>query len=106
MPRFNRFRPISIGSTFFTVIAVVAWGLVAAGVRNPVILDVAGTSAAIAAACWLASLLIRRDDDRHRRDDDRYRQVAGEYRRREAALIRTAGWLAERPTEPMTRLLP
>jgi hypothetical protein len=99
MPRFNRFRPISIGSTFFTVIAVVAWGLVAAGVRNPVILDVAGTSAAIAAACWLASLLIRRDDDR-------YRQVAGEYRRREAALIRTAGWLAERPTEPMTRLLP
>lgn len=107
-----QFRPILIASIGFTAIAAVMWALAigwgAAHVyMTAQLLDRSGAIAATAVAgIWWAVLvavlvLIRRDDERYRRLD-------GEYRRREAALIKTVGRLTgiPTPTRPLPRLRP
>jgi hypothetical protein len=57
----------------------------------------AGTATIIAALAWMEQ---KRDD----RGRDTLKQVTDEYRRREAALIRTFAYLAEAPSRPQHRL--
>lgn len=95
-----QFRLISVASVAVTALAAATWGLAVAwtltGSRLPVVrLDgwAAVAVSALAGVCWLARFLIMRDDAR-------YRKLEGQYRRREAALIRTVARLAGVPTPP------
>jgi hypothetical protein len=62
------------------------------------VVQVAAVSAVvIAAGLWLAWAVLRHVDGR-------FRRITGESQRREAVLIKTIGWLSERPTQPMPRV--
>lgn len=93
-----QFRSVLLVASTVTVLAAALWGVAAAG-NDPdgrvMQLDRSGaaTVTVIAAMCWLARWLDRRDERRRR-----------EYRRREAALIRSAAKLDVATTKPLPRL--
>lgn len=88
-------------SVIATVTSAVSWAAVFDGVAIRGLSAWAAMTGVIAALCWAGCI-------RGRRVDDRLQRVAEEYRRREAALIRTAALLAdEQPTTgPLPRLYP
>lgn len=90
-------RGISTISISVTVAAGAFWALDFAGFWDswgiPAGHDAAVFFAVAAVALWLT-----------RRADRLYRSLRGEYRRREAVLIRTVDRLAGPPTQPMPRL--
>jgi hypothetical protein len=99
---------LSTASIIAASAALGSWGLAAASAyaafdpRGLAIEVGAGTtSSLIAVMCWLTRGLLKRDDAR-------YRQLDGEYRRREAALIKTVARLSgyPTPTQPLPRLRP
>jgi hypothetical protein len=64
-------------------------------------------SAVLAGTFTVIAVMCRLEDEREARTVDRLRLVTDEYRRREAALIKTAGLLADAPTTgPLPRLYP
>lgn len=64
----------------------------------PAMSDGAVTASLAAVVLWVARTFLLRVEERFRRMD-------GGYRRREAALIKTAGWLADaRATKPLPRV--
>lgn len=96
------FRPVLIVPVTATVLGAALWGVAAAETQDPgggMMLDRAGavTVSVIAAMCWgmlaLAHWLVRRDDRQRR-----------EYRRREAAVIRSAAKGGVATTKPLPLL--
>lgn len=104
----EQFRPIMIASILFTAIAAVMWGLAIVWSDNhrcvtAMPLDRSGAIAvSVLAGIWWGVLVLARRDDR------RNRQLDGEYRRREAVLIKTVGRITgiPTPTKPLPILRP
>jgi hypothetical protein len=98
-----RVKVVSVASR---IVAVVFWGLCLATLFTPSMQTeghmalsavLAGTATIVAALAWM-------EQQRGERAPDTLKQVTDEYRRREAALIRTFASLAEPPAQPQRRL--
>jgi hypothetical protein len=61
-------------------------------------------SAVLAGTATIIAALTRIEQRHDERDRDTLKQITDEYRRREAALIRTFASLAEAPAQPQRRL--
>jgi hypothetical protein len=101
---------VKILLTVSFIAAVTFWGLTAAAVDGVRSLDGQGRMAVIMTVAlashltWLTLLLHLR---REKRTNERLQQIEAEYRRREAALIKTIQRLAGAPTTgPQRRLWP
>jgi cobalamin synthase len=97
---------VKVVSVVSRIAAVVFWCLalvtlftpsMQGGGRMVLAAVLAGTATVVAALAWLEQ---QRDD----RGGDTLKQVTDEYRRREAALIRTFAYLAEAPAQPQRHL--